>query len=140
MKLSLSIDDIKRSYNGLKRLAQKSFKNGDLSRAIFYIYHCSVIAQQFNWIYADDEIEQLLKQIGNRIITSDIVDYESNPKRVVFLDDFCTSFVLTIQYVDALLVVEKFCILQHDQKIVVSIKILYPYWKKKKMYKLSEFL
>ena len=103
MKLSLSIDDIKRSYNGLKRLAQKSFKNGDLSRAIFYIYHCSVIAQQFNWIYADDEIEQLLKQIGNRIVTNEIVDNIPNPKRVVFVDDFCTSFVLAIQYIDALI-------------------------------------
>lgn len=103
MKLGLSINDIKNSYKGLKRLAQKSFEKGNLDAAIFYIYHCSVIAQQFNWIYADDEIEELLKHIGKKITGRKIANYETNPKRVVFLDDFCVSFVLTIQYIDALI-------------------------------------
>ena len=103
MKVKLSIRDIKQSYTGLKRLAQKAFEEGDISKSTYYIHHCSVVAQQFNWIYADDEIEQLMKQIGEKVIGNDRSAIEINNNRVVLIDDFGVSFVLAIQYVDALL-------------------------------------
>ena len=103
MRIQLSINDIKQSYKGLKRLAQKAFMRGDLKAATYYIYHCSVIAQQFNWIYTDDEIEYLQKQIGEKIIGEGVTNIKTNPNRVIFIDDFCVSFVLALQYIDALI-------------------------------------
>lgn len=102
MKFQLSLYDIKQAYYGLKQLAIKAFHLGDLKTALFYLHHCSVIAQQFNWIYADNDIEQLLEQIGKAIIGEKRNNLKTNPNRVVFVDDFCVSFVLAIQYIDAL--------------------------------------
>lgn len=99
----ISIRDIQQSYTGLKRMAQQAYKEGDIKKSTYYIHHCSVIAQQFNWIYADDEIEQLMKQIGEKVIGNDRPAIEINNNRVVLIDDFALSFVLAIQYVDALL-------------------------------------
>lgn len=103
MPLKLTISDIKEGYAGLKKLAQKAYRKGDLKLAMYYIQHCSVLAQQFNWIYADEELERLLKQIGEKVIAENTIDTEPNPNRVIFMDDFCVSFVLTIQYIDALI-------------------------------------
>lgn len=84
-------------------MAREAFANGDIPGALKYINHCAVLAQQFNWIYADDGLEDLLSDIGRKVLSgSAIEDYEPLEDRVVFYDDFCTSFVLALQYVRAL--------------------------------------
>ena len=103
MQVKLSIRDIRQSYTGLRRLAQKAFEEGDIRKSTYYIHHCSVIAQQFNWIYADNEMEQLLKQIGEKVIGGNTASIETDNKRVVLVDDFSVPFILAIQYIDALL-------------------------------------
>lgn len=100
--ISLSIRDIKQGYKGMKRLAQKAFAEGDYETSFRYVEKCTTIAQQFNWIYADDELEDLLCEIGQTIIPGASTSCCSNLDRVVLYDDFCTSFVLALQYLDAL--------------------------------------
>lgn len=100
--LKVSKRDIRQGYKGVKRLAQKAFNKGDNEKALDYVDKCVIIAQQFNFIYADYELEGLLKQIGSKVIANKPDNYKPLKNRVVFYDDFCVSFVLALQYLDAL--------------------------------------
>lgn len=105
--LRLSQRDIRQGYRGIKHLAKKEVKRGNYEKAQEYIKHCATIAQQFNWIYADFELEDLLKIIGHKTLPISPSHYEVQENRVVFYDDFCTSFVLALQYIDALVAAGK---------------------------------
>lgn len=107
MSIHLSKHEIIRGYNGVKRLAVEAFSEGDIKKSLQYVRHCSVIAQQFNWIYADDQLEDLLAGIADKTIDSKRDRYEPIENRVVFYDDFCTSFVLALQYIRALVKANK---------------------------------
>lgn len=100
--LKLSKSDIRHGYNGIKRLAQKAAQKGDYEKAWGYIRHCVTLAQQFNWIYADFELEDVLKTIGERTIPEVTSDYVPDDNRVVLYDDFHTTVILAAQYVEAL--------------------------------------
>lgn len=101
-RFSLSQNEIRKGYRIIKRMAQKSFSSGDIDKSLEYIDHCAIIAQQFNWIYADDELEDLLMDIGKEVISNETSEYSPENDRVVFYDDFCTSFVLALQYLRVL--------------------------------------
>lgn len=105
--LRLSLNDIKNAYKGVKAHAVEAFDKGDYERSMEYVRHCATIAQQFNWIYADDELEDLLKNIAPQIIPQTENDYTPVKDRVVLYDDFCVSFILALQYVDALVAAGK---------------------------------
>ena len=103
----LSIREIKQGYKGVKRLAQRASDGGDYEASLKYIGKCATIAQQFNWIYADDELEDLLADIGNKLVKKPSNGYQLIKDRVVFYDAFCKSFVLALQYVEALVLAGK---------------------------------
>lgn len=105
--LRLSLNDIKNAYKGVKAQAIEAFYRGDYERSMEYVRHCATIAQQFNWIYTDDELEELLKNIALKIIPQAENDYTPVKDRVVLYDDFCVSFILALQYVDALVAAGK---------------------------------
>ena len=107
MRLHLSPREIQKGYKLIKNMARESFDKGDSQKALEYINHCTILAQQFNWIYADDELEVLLEAIGRTVIPKSIGDYHSVEGRVVFYDDFCVSFVLALQYIEALIAAGK---------------------------------
>lgn len=98
----LSQRDIKQGYRGIKHLAKKAVKRGQYDLTMQYIQHCATIAQQFNWIYADFELENMLKEIGERTFTNIPDNYEADNNRVVFYDDFHTTVILAAQYLEAL--------------------------------------
>lgn len=100
---SITLHDIKQGYRGLKRIAQKSFKKRDFNTAMKYVNHCVTVASQFNWIYTDDELEELLDNIAqSKIDTGCISDYKADENNWVFFDDYCTSYVLALQWMNAL--------------------------------------
>lgn len=107
MSLKLNISDIKQGYAGLKKLAKLSIEEEDIEKALAYIKHASILAQQFNWIYTDEETENMLLHISKSIIPNTKVKYETVNNRVVLYDEFCVSFVLAIQYLDALIAAGK---------------------------------
>lgn len=130
--LRLSLNDIKNAYRGVKAHAIRAYKDGDYERSMQYVRHCATIAQQFNWIYADEELEDLLKEMSTKIITPS-TSYTPNENRVVLFDDFCVSFILALQYLEALVVAGKevmyLTLSQHDERfadIVSLIKEKYP--------------
>jgi len=100
---SVSLRDIKQGYRGLKRIAQKSARKGDFDTAMKYIGHCTTVASQFNWIYTDDELEELLDDIAQvKIDTGVAGNYVRDEDHWVFYDDYCTSYVLALQWMNAL--------------------------------------
>lgn len=101
-KLGLSIGDIKAAYKGVKHQAKQAAKNGNYEQSLQLVRHCATIAQQFNWIYADEELEDLLRDISTKIITPSSEPYVPIENRVVLYDDFCVSYVLALQYIEAL--------------------------------------
>lgn len=130
--LRLSLNDIKNAYKGVKVQAVEAFDKGDYERSMEYVRHCATIAQQFNWIYADDELEELLKEISTKIVTSP-TSYIPKENRVVVFDDFCVSFILALQYLEALVVageeVMYLTLSKHDERfadITSTIHEKYP--------------
>lgn len=130
--LRLSLNDIKNAYRGIKARAIRAYKDGDYERSMQYVRHCATIAQQFNWIYADNELEELLKEMSPKIITLPTL-YIPNENRVVLFDDFCVSFILALQYLEALVEAGKdvmyLTLSQHDERfanITSTIKEKYP--------------
>lgn len=100
--LRLSLNDIKNAYNGVKAQAIEAYKKGDYELCMQYVRHCATIAQQFNWIYADEELEDLLNSLSFKIIPYSTVEYSPIDNRVVFYDDYSMSFILALQYIEAL--------------------------------------
>ena len=98
-----SLRDIKSGYRGLKRLVKKFVRSGDYSSAMTYINHCTTVASQFNWIYADDELENILNEIAVSVIDCSVTDgFQPDSDSWVFFDDYCTSYVLAMQWMTAL--------------------------------------
>ena len=105
MSLKLTISDIKQVYSLLKQKAQEEYSHGYYANAWFAMREAEALIQEFNWEYADDELEQLLQLLAWQWIPESnkvesrlsIVD-----SRVVVVDDWCTSYVLVLQYIEAL--------------------------------------
>lgn len=94
--------EIRKAYKGFKDLAEKSLRAHNTDKTLQYIDCCAVLAQQFNWIYSDDDLESMEKKIGELLFPNHSDDYEVDRERVVFFDDFCVTYILAVQYLDAL--------------------------------------
>lgn len=102
LTMYLSLKGVKRVYNQLKRQAHKSFRKGDYEEALTIAQAAAATAFQFNWIYADEELESMLQSISNKLILSRT--YVPIPNRVVFYDFLAfDNCVLSEQYLTALL-------------------------------------
>ena len=99
--MRLTKKDIQKGFGALKKKAAKSFRKGAYSDAMRYLNVCSSVACQFNLQYADDDMELLLKQIAEKTIRQ-VSAYESLPDRWILYDDFCTTYVLGLQWLEAM--------------------------------------
>lgn len=104
MKITnLKKEDIIRSYNYTKKLAFKAFKAGDFEKSLHYIQISTHVAYNFNWIYSDDDFEQLLTKISNALLKPKS-NYKCLSNHYVFYDSFSTdNRALTQQYIRALM-------------------------------------
>lgn len=105
MKLNLS--DIKGVYSLLKQRSQEEFTAGNYAAAWSYMHEAITLAQDINWQYTDDAFEQLLQDLAAKWIAQKPVDYIGDENRVVVIDDWCTSYVLVLQYMEALVAAGK---------------------------------
>lgn len=105
--MKLSSKEIQKSYNAFKAILQQRLDAKNIGAAMQYIHNCVTLVQQFNWIYADDELEHIEQRLGEMLLPDRDVEYVANPNRVVFYDDFCVTFILAVQYLEALLAAGK---------------------------------
>ena len=102
MMSTLSIREIKKVYAALKREALAKYEQGDYVSAWRAMRDAVSVIQEFNWEYTDPELEELLKNLSASFIPQIPSAYNANENRVVVIDDWCTSYVLVLQYIDAL--------------------------------------
>lgn len=100
--MKMSLREIKKAYDLLKGYARKSLDAGRFEEAQGYIHNCVILASQFNWIYTDAELNAIEREIGEALVTKRVEDYCADEERVVFFDDHCVTFILAIQYLEAL--------------------------------------
>jgi len=99
--MTLTKRNIQSGFNAIKKKAAKALRNGNYTDAKHYLDVCSIIGGQFNLQYADDEVESMLKQIAKKTI-SKVINFEPNPENWVLYDDFCTTYVLGLQWLEAM--------------------------------------
>lgn len=102
MFLQLNISDTQRIYQLLKQRAIESYQMQKYSASWNAMREAEALIQEFNWEYADDELEILLHQLADKWLSVPSDKYAVNDNRVVVLDDWCTSYVLVLQYIGAL--------------------------------------
>ena len=102
MSLKLTISDIKKMSSLLKGKAFEALNAKDYSKAWQLLCESDSMIRECNWEYADDELEQLLHQLADKWLSVPLDNYAVNDNRVVVIDDWCTSYVLVLQYIDAL--------------------------------------
>lgn len=102
MSFKLTISDIKKMSSLLKGKAFEALANEQYAQAWRMLCESDSMMRECNWEYADDELEHILQRIAEQWIPDMPKSYCSNEDRVVVLDDWCTSYVLVLQYIDAL--------------------------------------
>lgn len=109
MTTKLTISDIKQVYSLLKQKAQEEYAIEHYAITWYLMNEAVSLIQEFNWEYTDNELEQLLQQLAEKWIPQTTINNSQTPidKRVVVLDDWCTSYVLVLQYIDALVAAGK---------------------------------
>ena len=98
--MSLTKREIQQGFGALKKMARKSYQKGAFADAMHYLSIYSSIAGQFNLQYADDDMEALTKQIAEKTIVQ-VRRFEPNSEHWVLFDDFCTTYVLGLQWLEA---------------------------------------
>ena len=99
--LKLSKNDIRNSMIALKRRAENAYRKGDDTQAMHLIEVFASVGGQFNLEYADYDMEDLIAQIAMRKVQQS-ESFEKNSNRWVLYDDFCTTYVLGLQWLDAM--------------------------------------
>jgi hypothetical protein len=94
-------NDILRTYEKIRELSRKQISIGNERKALRTIETAAKIAYQFNWRYADEELESQLQMISERMIQPE--RFVPRPGRFVFYDSWgWDNCGLTQQYIRAL--------------------------------------
>ncbi len=103
--MKVTLREVKAGYSAIKKLAFSEYEKGDFEKSLDYIDKAATLASQIMWRYADDELDDLLSKIGNKLIKQKI-QFVSQEKKVVFYDYFGSPVILTLQYLRALILLD----------------------------------
>ncbi len=90
-------------YNFLKKKAIDCCHNGNIEEAISCVEKLSVVANQLNWTYHDEDLSCLVDELSRKLFLPFGDEYLPIKKRAVFYDQYGKSFILALQYIDALI-------------------------------------
>lgn len=99
--MKLTKRDVREGIAAVKKKAEKALYKGDCFEAMRYVNVCSSLLGQFNLQYEDDDIELLLKKIAE-IKIQRLETYGPDMDCWALYDDFCTSHVLVLQWMEAM--------------------------------------
>ena len=94
--------EIVSGFETIKKTAIEMSHKNDISQAIMWADHAIMVANQMNWKYNDEQLNNLMDDLSTQIIKPRNGKYQSTPKRVVFYDQYGKSFILALQYINAL--------------------------------------
>lgn len=102
--MKVTKDYILKTYDYSKRKAFSTFNKKQYNKSLNYIRITAQIAYNFNWVYNDDDLENLLIDISNNILEPTSHYKSAKDESVVFYDSFSLDNKgLTQQYVRALM-------------------------------------
>lgn len=93
--------DIRIGLKALEKVALSAFRQGNREKALHYIDSYARIASQFNLNYMSEDIESLLAAMSRDCVRT-VSTYEADSTKWVLYDDFCTTYVLGLQWLEAL--------------------------------------
>ena len=103
----LTIKEVQKVYSLLKDKAWQYYYAKDYCASWLAIRDAADVIQQFSWEYSDEDLEELLQKLSKEIIPTIPTNYKGIDNKVVVIDDWCTSYVLVLQYIDALVAAGK---------------------------------
>lgn len=113
-----SLDYIKKLYDYIYMLANKYFASGKFIKSLKYISNCAKLAYKFNWIYYDQNLENLLKENGNKLLKKTQIS-EQEEDNIIWIDSWgWEKRGLTTQYIEALTSLNKnifFILISHEK-------------------------
>ncbi len=81
--------DPQKKISKLKSIANRSYEIGKIERTLQAVSACSEILYKYNQVYKDDELENLLLKISEKLVKLDNPKSHSNNKKIVmFYDGF----------------------------------------------------
>lgn len=83
----ISREQVLKDYNKLKIVARKYTQRNNYEKALRTIFVAAGFMYTYSQIYFDDEMEQLIKIIGNNLYLN-ISKREDEPKKIMFYDGF----------------------------------------------------
>ena len=90
-------------YDYLKKKAVDYCHNGKVEEAISCVEKLSIVANQLNWAYYDEDLSYLIDELSRKMFLPFGEGYLPIKKRAVFYDQYGKSFILALQYIDALI-------------------------------------
>ncbi len=76
----------------------KAFEQDDVDKSLRYLHVVNNVLSTWNWIYCDNEIEDLLARMSAKCCIDANPTEDPNKRRIVFCDQFGGSFILALQY------------------------------------------
>lgn len=101
--IKLNIENIKRYYARLIGLANKAITKNDVDKTSFHLSNAAMLAYNFNFIYRDDALEDIIRKISAIVLNDKCIDFKPTSK-IVFYDSFSLdNRGLTQQYIRGLM-------------------------------------
>ena len=127
-----------KDFEKLKQFSYEAYKNDKLSMSIEYAKNAARLMYNFNFIYTDDKLEELIVLLSKKIFVNQESIVETYEKRIVFYDYFSLdNRGLSEQYIKALVDLDfeiLYITLQKDETKMANIKLLLEKNKKNEIY------
>lgn len=101
MRIKFTTQYIAKVCRRIKKMAFSSFNKYQYDKSLDYIETVARINYNFNFVYTDLELENLLKNISSEVIS--VKEFKPIRGRFVFYDFYCAGKVLDLQYIRALI-------------------------------------
>lgn len=101
--LELTLREIEKVYNKVKKLVYKSYNTNNIDNIIKYTDILCFCVYRFNWIFSDKAIEDLLLKVSQDNFKCEIDTVNLDNNRIVFYDQIGSIDCLGLQYIRGLI-------------------------------------
>ena len=98
--MNIKLNEIKNIFSYIKKITQNNIDKKNWDEALSNIEVAAKIANNFNWIYSDEELENFLEEISRNILIE--IKFQPNSDKIIFYDSWgLVNRGLTLQYLRA---------------------------------------
>lgn len=101
--LKLTLIDVEKVYNKVKKLVYKSYNQNNFDNIIKYTDILCFCVYRFNWIFTDKTIEDLLLKVSQDNLRCEVDTENLENNRIVFYDQIGSIECLGLQYIRGLI-------------------------------------